>query len=386
MIIGVPKEIKDGELRVALTPVGAETLVAHGHSVLVETCAGLAAGMTDDEYRQAGASILDTMQDVYRQAEMILKVKEILPPEYSLLREDHVLFTYIHSAIRPEETQVLLDRKVVGIAYENVTPDGRDFPLLTPMSEIAGEVGMLMGAYHLFAVQGGSGLLLSGAPGVEPAKVAILGAGHVGLGAARYALGMGADVTLLDIDLARLRTVRQEVFPGVKTLYCVRANVERVLRESDVLVNAVKWSPGLTLVSRDMLKLMKRTALIVDIDCEPNGAVETCRFSTHADPIYEVDGIRHLCVPNLPSAVARTASLSLCNATLPYTLELAEKGWLQAVKDNAALRKGMSFAKGCLTFLPTAEAQNRPYTTPERAIELVEGRHGTGTGISFTSR
>ncbi len=374
MIIGVPKEIKDGEFRVALTPVGAETLVSRGHKVLVETRAGLAAGMTDDDYRRAGADILPDMETVYRQAEMILKVKEILPPEYSLLREDQIVFTYIHSAIRREETQVLLDRRVIGIAYENLTYDDREFPLLTPMSEIAGEVGMLMGAYHLFAVHGGSGLLLGGVPGVEPAKVAILGGGHVGIGAARYALGMGADVTILDINLARLRTVRQEIFPGVKTLYCIRANVERILPEVDLLVNAVKWSPGLTIVSRAMLGLMKRDALIVDIDCEPHGAIETCDYTSHANPISVVDGIRHLCIPNLPSAVARTSSLSLCNATLPYALELADKGWLQAMKDNAALRKGMSFAKGYLTFLATAEAQNRPYTTPEKAIELLEGR------------
>lgn len=369
MIIGVPKEIKDGEYRVALTTVGAETLAARGHEVLVESGAGLAAGMDNADYRRAGAQILPDMAAIYAQAEMVIKVKEILPPEYPLLRADQVIFTYIHSAIRPEQTQVLLDRKVIGIAYENVTPDGRDFPLLTPMSEIAGEVGLLLGTYQMFANNGGSGLLPGGAPGVEPAKIAVLGAGHVGIGATRYALGLGADVTLLDIDLARLRALRHEVFPNIKTLYCNRSNVEQVLRESDMLVNAVKWTPGLTIVSRDMLKLMKRSALIVDIDCEPNGAVETCRFSTHADPVYEVDGIRHVCVPNLPSAAARTASFALCNATLPYALELADKGWLAAVTDNVALRRGMSFAKGYLTFLPTAEAQGRPYTTPEAALE-----------------
>lgn len=281
MIVGVPKEIKDGELRVALTPVGAETMVSRGHEVLIETEAGSAAGMDDAEYVRAGARILPAMDEVYAQSEMVMKVKEILPPEYPLLREDQIVFTYIHSAIRPEQTQMLLDRKVIGIAYENVTPDGREFPLLTPMSEIAGEVGLLLGAYQMFAV---------------------------------------------------------------------------------------KWVPGLTIVSRDMLKLMKRSALILDIDCEPNGAVETCRFSTHADPVYEVDGIRHVCVPNLPSAAARTASFALCNATLPFALELADKGWFKAVTDNAALRKGMSFAKGYLTFLPTAEAQGRPYTTPEAAL------------------
>ena len=372
MIIGVPKEIKEGEFRVALTPVGAETLVSHGHEVLVETTAGTAAGMTDDQYQRAGASILADKEAVYRRAEMILKVKEILPPEYPLLRCHQIVFTYIHSANRPEETQVLLDRKVVGIAYEDVRTDDGRFPLLEPMSEIAGEVGMLMGACQLFTVAGGAGLLVGGAPGVEPAKVAILGAGHVGIGAARYALGLGADVTILDIDLARLRTIRREVFPNVKTLYCIRSNVERILPEVDVLVNAVKWKPGLTIVSRAMLGLMKRGALIVDIDCEPKGAIESCAYTTHADPIFEVDGIRHLCIANLPSAVARTASLALSNATLPYALEIADKGWLEAVKANAALRRGLGFAKGYLTFLPTATAQNRSYTPAEKAIELLE--------------
>ena len=374
MIIGVPKEIKDGEHRVSLTPTGAEMLAAQGHRVVLETAAGLAAGMPDDAYRQAGAEILADIREVYRQAEMIVKVKEILPPEYPLLREGQIVFTYIHSANKPDQTQVLLDSKVVGIAYENVTADGREFPLLTPMSEIAGEVGMVMGAYHLFTVQGGSGMLLGGAPGVEPAKVAILGAGHVGIGAARYALAMGADVTLLDISLQRLREVRHTIFPGVRTLYCIRANVVRILPEVDLLINAVKWSPGLTIVSREMLKLMKKKALIVDIDCEPGGAIETCAYTTHAEPVFEIDGVGHLCVANLPSAVASTASRSLSNATLPYVVELAEKGWLRACKDNIALRAGLGFAKGYLTFLPTAKAQNRAFTPADEAIAMLEGR------------
>jgi alanine dehydrogenase len=374
MIIGVPREIKEGEYRVSLTPAGTEMLTARGHQVIVETTAGLAAGMPDDAYRQAQATILADMPAVYRQADLILKVKEILPPEYPLLREGQILFTFIHSANRPEQTQVLLDRKVIGIAYENVTADGREFPLLTPMSEIAGEVGMVLGAYHLFTVQGGSGLLLGGAPGVEPARVAILGAGHVGIGAARYALGMGADVTLLDINLQRLREVRHTIFPNVKTLSCTPANVERILPEIDLLVNGVKWSPGLTIVSRKMLKLMKKKALIVDIDCEPRGAIETCAHTTHANPIFEVDGIRHLCVQNLPSAVAGTASHALANATLSYVLELADKGWLAAVQQNAALRAGLGFARGYLTFLPTAKAQGRTYTPAEEAIALLKGR------------
>ena len=373
MIIGVPKEIKDGEFRVSLTPEATKTLVARGHQVLIETAAGREAGMPDAEYQRAGAVILPEMKAVYDRAEMILKVKEPLPPEYPLLKEEQILFTYIHSANRPEMTQLLLDRKVVGIAYEDVMTDDGETPLLTPMSEIAGEVGVMMGAFHMFTVQGGNGVLLGGAPGVEPAVVAILGAGHVGIGAARYALGMGADVTFLDVNLERLRDIRRKIFPNVKTLYSIRANIEKILPDVDMLVNAVKWTPGMTLVSREMLKLMKRGALIVDIDCEPGGAIETCAYTTHADPILEVDGVRHLCVANLPSAVARTASLSLCNATLPYTQEIADKGWLRAVQENRVLRRGLDFAKGYLTYRRNAEAQNRPYTPAEKAIELLAG-------------
>ena len=368
MIIGVPKEIKEGEFRVALPPAGAARLAARGHHVILENGAGLAAGMPDAEYLQAGATLAADPKAVFDRAAMILKVKEILPPEYALLRDGQIVFTYLHTANKPEQTQVLLDKKVVGIAYEDVMTDDGEFPLLTPMSEIAGEVGLLMGAYHLFTVQGGGGLLLGGVPGVEPAQVAVLGAGHVGIAAARSALALGADVTILDINLSRLREVRQKILPNVKTLYCIPPNVERILPQVDLLVNAVKWSPGRTIVSRAMLKLMKPNALIFDIDCEPKGAIETCAYSTHDAPVFEVDGVRHLCVPNLPSAVARTASLALANVTLPYALEIADKGWFRAVQENAALRRGLDFTKGYLTFRRTAEAQGRPYTPVEEAL------------------
>lgn len=371
MIIGVPKEIKEGEFRVSLPPSGAARLIAHGHQVILERGAGLGAGMPDDEYLQAGATIADDARAVYRQAEMILKVKEILPPEYGLLRRRQIIFTYLHTANKPEQTQALLDSKVVAIAYEDVMTDDGETPLLTPMSEIAGEVGLLMGAYYLFNMQGGSGRLLGGAPGVEPAHVAVLGAGHVGIASARSALGLGADVTILDINIERLREVRHKILPNVRTLNCIRPNVERLLPQIDLLVNAVKWRPGLTIVSRPMLRLMKPKALIVDIDCEPKGAIETCEYRTHDDPVYEVDGIRHLCVTNLPSAVANTASLALANATLPYALEIADKGWIRAVRENAALRRGLDFAGGYLIFRNTAERQGRPYTPAEKAIELL---------------
>ena len=371
MFIGIPREIKEAEYRVAITPAGTETLVADGHCVLLETNAGAMAGITDDDYRRAGAEILPDMASVYRQADMILKVKEILSPEFDLLEEKHIVFTYIHSAIRREETQILLDKKVIGIAYEDVMTDDGQFPLLTPMSEIAGEVGMLMGIHYNMTTSGGLGVLPGGAPGVEPAKIAILGAGHVGIGAAKYALGLGADVTILDVDLDRMRQIRQTIFPNAQMLYSTPANIKHILPETDILVNAIKWTPGLTIVSREMLGLMRPKALIVDIDCEPEGAIETCRFTTHDDPVYEIDGVRHYCVPNLPSAVAQTASHSLSNATLPYVRQLAKLGWRNALMANKALRRGLGFAKGYLTFKPTATAQDREFTTPESALELL---------------
>ena len=359
----------------SLTPPGVQVLTSAGHRVLVETGAGTGSGITDDAYRAAGAEIAPDAGTVFRQAEMVLKVKEILPPEYDLLREGQILFTYIHSAGNPEETQVLLDRKSVGIAFEDIVTDDGRAPLLTPMSEIAGEVGIIMGAYHMFTINGGGGgVLIGGAAGVEPAVVAIFGAGSVGLGAARYALGLGADVTILDIDLERLRDVRHRIFPKATTIFLNESNVRSLLPRVDLLVNAVKWPPRSDrhILTRDMLKLMKRDALIVDISCDPEGAVETCRLTTHDQPIYEVDGIRHFCVPNLPSAVARTSSSALCNSILPYVVEIATHGWLGAVKRNIPLRRGLGFALGYLTFRPAAEAQGRKYTSPESIIEMFD--------------
>lgn len=374
MLIGVPKEIKNNEFRVSLTPPGVRALVSAGHGVLVETRAGAGSGFGDDVYREAGAEIAPDARSVFAQADFILKVKEILPPEYDLPREGQILFTYIHSANNPEETQVLLDRKVVAIAYEDIVTDDGKAPLLTPMSEIAGEVGVLMGAYQMLAINGGSGMLLGGSVGVEPAHVAIFGAGNVGLGAARYALGLGADVTVLDIDIEKLRELRQKIFPSARTLYLNEYNVRKLLPTVDLLVNGVKWPPRSDrhIVTRDMLALMKRDALIVDVSCDPAGAIETCHATSHDNPTYVVDGIRHYCVDNLPSAVARTASSALCNNTLPYVLDIASLGWLGAIKKNRPLRRGLGFALGHLTFEPAAVAQKRPYTPPETIIEMFD--------------
>jgi alanine dehydrogenase len=374
VIIGVPKEIKPQEYRVALTPPGVEALIGRGHELFVETGAGVGSGISDGDYQQAGATILPDAEAVYRQGEMILKVKELFRVEWERLHEGQLVLAYLHTANNPEETRALLDRKVVGLAYEDVETDHGQTPLLAPMSEIAGEVGLIMGAYHLFTTGGGPGLLLGGAGGAEPARVAILGAGRVGLGAARAALGLGADVTILDIDMSQLREVREKIFPQAKTLFSTHAHVRRLLPQVDLLINAVKWPPKAKthIVTRDMLKLMKREALIVDISCDPAGAIETCAPASHEAPIYEVDDIRHYCVANLPSAVARTASSVLSNAILPYVIEIADKGWLEAIKANSALRRGLTCAFGYLTFKDAARAQNRVFTPPEVVIRILE--------------
>jgi len=377
MIIGVLKEIKTGEYRVAISPENVQRLVRKGHTVLVQSGAGAGSGMEDRDYAAAGASVVEDSGVLYREAEMLLKVKELTPPEYEQLKIGQILFAYIHSAIRPELTQTLLDKRIIGFACEDIRQENGQFPLLAPMSEIAGEVGMIMGIYHSMTTNGGAGLLIGGAPGVEPAKIVILGAGHAGLGAARYAHALGADVTIVDVNIDRLRDIRSHILPSVKTLYSNDSNIRRLLPETDVLVNAVKWVPGLTLVSRSMLSLMKKNSLIIDVDCEPGGAIETCAFTTHDDPIFEVDGIRHFCVPNLPSAVARTASYAFTNATIPYIEQIADKGWERAARENSALRSGLDFALGHLLFETTASFQNRPYMTADRLFERLDAERAT---------
>jgi len=372
VIIGVPREIKKNEYRVSMTLPAVDALVSRGHQIIIETRAGAGSGIADADYTAAGANLAPDARTVYRKAEMILKVKELFPQEFDLLREGQIIFTYIHSANNPVETQALLDKKVIAIAYEDIETDDGRCPLLTPMSEIAGEVGLIMGVYHMFTTTGGSGILIGGAVGSQPAKVAILGAGNVGIGAARYATGLGADVTLLDIDLERLRQIRQKMLPGIKTVYLNQFNVRQMLPGVDLLINAVKWPPQSDehIVTREMLKLMKTDSLIVDISCDPAGAIETCVPTSHDQSTYVVDGIRHYCVDNLPSAVAKTASDALSNASLPYVLKIADKGWFAAIKADVSLRRGLGFAFGHLTFKPTAMAQNRPYTSADEIIEM----------------
>jgi alanine dehydrogenase len=374
VIIGVPKEIKKNEYRVSITPPAVDALVSKGHQIIIETQAGLGSGISNEDYTSAGAILAPDAKTVFQKGEMILKVKELFPQEFAFLREGQIIFTYIHSANNPEETQALLDKKVIAIAYEDIKTDDGKFPLLTPMSEIAGEVGLIMGVYHMFTINDGNGILVGGAVGAEPANVAIFGAGSVGLGAARYAVGLGADVTMLDIDLEKLRDIRQKILPHIKTLYLNDFNVRQMLPKIDLLINAVKWPPQSDqhIVTREMLKLMKKESLIVDISCDPAGAIETCVPTSHDEPTYVVNGIRHYCVDNLPSAVAKTASCSLSNTSLPYVIKIADKGWLPAIKEDTALRRGLGFALGYLTFKPTALAQDRQYTSVEDIIEMFE--------------
>jgi alanine dehydrogenase len=370
MIIGVPREIKNNEYRVSVTPAAVDALVSKGHEVIIQTQAGSSSGISDDDFTSVGAAIAPDAETVFNAGEMILKVKELFPDEFKWLKEGQIIFTYIHSANNPEETQALLDKKVIAIAYEDIQTDDGRFPLLAPMSEIAGEVGFIMGVVHMFTTNGGSGRLVGGAVGVDAARVTIFGAGNVGLGAARYAVGLGADVTLLDIDLERLRAVRRKIFPTIHTLFLNDYNVRQLLPETDLLVNAVKWPPNTThhIVTREMLEFMKKDALIVDISCDPAGAIETCVPTSHDEPVYSVMGIRHYCVDNLPAAVAKTATYALSNATLPFVLKIANAGWQKAVKEDAALRRGVGFVLGHLTFRPTALAQGREFTPIENLI------------------
>lgn len=372
MIIGVPKEIKDGEFRVAITPANVKVLRDNKHEVLVETNAGKGGCFTDEEYKDAGAKIVSSIKEVYDRAELIVKVKEILPEEFNLLKENHIIMTYIHSANRLPQTKALLDNKVVGFAYEDVKDEYGEFPLLVPMSEIAGDVGLLVGVYNLFNTNGGNGKLICGAPGVSNTNIVIFGSGNVGLRAAKLAVGLGADVTLMDTNIRRMREVETSLLPEAKTLYSNKSNVIEAISKADLVINAVKWFPGLTIISRDMLKYMKPNSLIVDIDAEPGGAIETSQYTSHDDPVFVVDGIRHIGIPNLPSAVANSSSTSLSNATIPYILEVANKGWLRAAKENKNLIQGLDFVKGMLTFKPTADAFDLEYVEVNEAISTIE--------------
>lgn len=358
MIIGVPKEIKNNENRVSLTPAGARELVKHGHTVYVQHTAGENSGFADDDYVNAGAKILPTIEDVYAIAEMIIKVKEPIKPEYKLVRKGQLLFTYFHFACDRELTDAMLASGATCLAYETVVDRNGALPLLVPMSEVAGRMSIQEGARFMEKPQGGRGVLMGGVPGVKPAKVLVLGGGVVGTNAALMAAGMGADVTLCDISLPRLRYLSEVMPRNVKTLFSSTHNIEQELPTTDLVIGAV-LIPGAKaphLISREMLALMRPGTVMVDVAIDQGGCFETSHPTTHAEPIYTVDGVVHYCVANIPGAVPYTSTLALTNATLPYAIKLADMGWEKACRADAGLAAGLNVVDGKVTFPGVAEA------------------------------
>ena len=363
MIVGVPKEIKDHESRVGITPAGVRALTEAGHKVLVETHAGELSAFPDEEYQHAGAEMVGYAGDVWRLAEMVVKVKEPTPKEYGNFREGLVLFTYLHLAPLPELTDALLTKKVIGIAYETVTDRAGTLPLLTPMSEVAGRLSVQTGAAYLQKEHGGRGVLLGGVPGVLPGNVVILGGGIVGTNAAKMALGLGARVTMIDLNLNRLREI-DDIFGGrVQTLASNSYNIAKAASEADLLVGGV-LIPGHSapkLVTAAMVSKMKRGAVIVDVAIDQGGCIETARPTTHTDPSYVVDGVVHYCVTNMPAAVPNTSTLALTNATFPYVMKLAGVGADAAIKADAGIANGVNTYRGTLTYGAVAESQEREW-------------------------
>ena len=364
MIIGVPKEVKDHESRVGITPAGVKALTDAGHKVLVEHNAGALSSFTDDEYQAVGAEIVGDAYNVWRNADMVVKVKEPVPTEYYHCREGLVLFTYLHLAPLRDLTQGLLDKKVTGIAYETVKDKAGTLPLLTPMSEVAGRLSVQVGAAYLEKEHGGRGVLLGGVPGVPPGNVCIIGGGIIGTNAAKIALGMGAKVTLVDLNLNRLREL-DDIFSGrLYTLASNAYNIERAAIESDLLIGGV-LIPGAAapkLVTKAMVSKMKKGAVIVDVAIDQGGCIETAHPTTHSDPSYVVDGVVHYCVTNMPAAVPNTSTLALTNATFPYVMKLAQLGAEAAIKADAGLAEGLNTYKGHLTYKAVAEGQGREFT------------------------
>ncbi|MGL5706446.1 MAG: alanine dehydrogenase [Tannerellaceae bacterium] len=364
MIIGVPKEIKNNENRVGLTPAGAHELTKRGHKVYVQATAGINSGFPDDEYIKAGAELLPTIEAVYAIAEMIVKVKEPIEPEYQLIRRNQLLFTYFHFASDEKLTRAMIERGAVCLAYETVEKTDRSLPLLVPMSEVAGRMSIQEGARFLEKPQGGKGILLGGVPGVKPAKVLILGGGIVGINAAFMAAGMGADVTIADISLPRLRYLDEIMPKNVKTLYSSTYNIEAELPQTDLVIGAV-LIPGAKaphLITRAMLGKLKKGSVLVDVAIDQGGCFETSHPTTHAQPIYDVDGIVHYCVANIPGAVPFTSTKALTNSTLPYALLLADLGWEQACKQHPDLALGLNIVNGKIVYKAVAEAFNLPFS------------------------
>lgn len=367
MIIGVPKEIKNNENRVGMTPAGVAELVKKGHTVYIQTNAGANSGFTDDVYQAVGAKILPSIDEVYAIADMIVKVKEPIEPEYKLIKKGQVVFTYFHFAADRMLTEAMIESGAVCIAYETVEKEDRSLPLLTPMSEVAGRMATQVGAHFLEKPQGGKGKLMGGVTGVRPARVLVLGGGIVGTNAAQIAAGMGAEVMITDINLARLRYLSEIMPKNVKTLYSSMHNIVTELPNIDLVIGSV-LIPGDKaphLITKDMLKLMKPGTVLVDVAIDQGGCFETSHPTTHSDPTYIVDGIVHYAVANIPGAVPFTSTMALTNATLPYTVALANKGWKQACKEDPSLALGLNIVKGKVTYKAVADVFGLKYETIE---------------------
>lgn len=370
MKIGVPKEIKSSENRVGVTPAGVAELVKHGHTLFVQSTAGEGSGFSDEEYATAGATILPNIEETYAQADMIIKVKEPIEPEYELIKENQLLFTYFHFASSRELTDAMVRRKAICLAYETVEKADRSLPLLIPMSEVAGRMSIQEGAKYLEKPMGGRGVLLGGVPGTRPGKVVILGGGVVGTQAAKMAAGLGADVLLLDVSLPRLRYLSDVMPSNVRTMMSNHYNIIEAIKEADLVVGAV-LIPGAKaphLITRDMLKYMKKGTVVVDVAVDQGGCIETCKPTTHADPVYTVDGIVHYCVANMPGAVPYTSTIALTNATLPYAIQLANKGWQRACQENNELRLGLNVIGGEIVYEAVSQAFDMPYTPLEKLM------------------
>ncbi|MGD1986696.1 MAG: alanine dehydrogenase [Desulfobacterales bacterium] len=364
MIVGILKEIKAEENRVCMTPAGVEVMRQNGHEVLVEKNSGMGSGFDNKAYKSSGAEIVNTPKEIFKRAKMVMHVKEPLPAEYDLIRKDQIIFTYLHLAAAEELTRVLIKSGSIGIAYETIQKEDGSLPLLTPMSEVAGRMAIQQGAKYLEMAHGGHGVLLGGVPGVDPGTVVIIGGGVVGTNAAKMACGLGAKVYILDMNLERLRYLSDVMPSNCFLLMSKPTTIRRLIKEADVVVGAV-LIPGAKaprLITREMLKTMKKGAVLVDVAIDQGGCFETAKATTHGEPIYEVEGVVHYCVANMPGAVPKTSTLALTNATLPYAVEIANKGWKKAMQQNPEIKYGANVVKGKVTYEGVAEAFGLNFT------------------------
>lgn len=370
MVIGIPTEIKKNENRVAVTPAGVKELTKNKHKLFIQHNAGLGSGFSDEEYEEAGAEILPDIKAVYEKSEMIIKVKEPIEEEYKLIKEGQIVFTYFHFASSEALTKAMIESKGICIAYETVEKADRTLPLLIPMSEVAGRMAVQEGAKYLEKQFGGRGILLGGVPGVQPAKVLILGGGIVGIQAAKMAAGLGANVNIIDVNLQRLRYLSDILPANVNTLMSTEYNIRSLIKNADLIIGAV-LIPGAkapNLITRDMLKEMSPGTVLIDVAVDQGGCIETCKPTTHDDPTYEIDGIIHYCVANMPGAVPYTSTVALTNATLPYALQIANKGWKKASKDNKKLLKGLNIVNGTIVYEAVAQAFDLPFIPAEKVL------------------